>query len=114
HRLHAIRARRALEVLFAAVLAGQEAARETEIADDAKTLATTKVRERAFERNAIVEVVPRLQRLEARQTVLLAHGERRLEARGLVIRGTDRADLAGRNELAEGTERLLERSARIV
>src|SRR5262249_40648711 len=80
HVFHAIAARAAFGIFRRTVLAGEKATRERKIADDPKLLALTELGQtialRLLELRAIVEVVPGLQRLIARQAFRPAHLQR--------------------------------------
>src|SRR5439155_2851434 len=91
--LHAAAARTLGEVRLRSVLAREESCAQREIGDHAETLAHAERLQITLEAVAIVQVVLRLQRLVARQTVRLAGFERLRQTRGRQIRGTDRPDL---------------------
>src|SRR5207244_8354759 len=97
-----------------AIFACEKSGREREIRDHAEVLAHGQVLQLALESVAIVQVVQRLQRLVARESMRRAHLEHLRQTRGRIVRSADRLDFALAKELLIGTERLFERRLLVV
>ena len=104
---NAAAARAFAEIGLAAVLAAQKPLGEAEIGDDADLFGNAQVGKRAFEREAVVEIVLRLQHLVARQRLQAGDIERRPQLGGIEIGGAGMADLALGDQLPIGAERFL-------
>ncbi len=114
HFLYAAAARALLEVGLAAVLAGQEAAGQRVVGDDADALFQNQRLQRALVVGAFIEVVVRLQGLVAGQLLGGADAERFGQARRVVVGGADGAHLALPDELVVGRQRFLQRRVLVV
>src|SRR5262249_28350509 len=112
--LHAGRARGRRQRLARAVLAGEKAARQRRVGDDADLLLATEGLELALVLVAHDEVVLRLDRLVADEAALVARPERAGETPGDVVRRADVTHLALTNEIVKRAQRLVERRVRIV
>src|SRR5262249_34570181 len=90
------------------VLAGQEAARERRVGNDADMLLETERLQLSLVLIAEHEVVLRLDRFVADVAPRVALPERPREAPGVIVRGADVADLALADEIVERPQALVE------
>src|SRR6516162_3669710 len=102
------------QILFTAVLAGQEAGGERVIGNDADLLLDAERLQLRLETLAVVEIVERLQALEARQVLPLTHLQGLSETGRAMVGSADRPYLAFPDEAIIGLQRLLEVSLGIV
>src|SRR5690606_17349892 len=97
-----------------AVLAGEEAGRETVVGHDTKSFLDTQISQWPVKGSAIIKIVFRLQDFIAREGVLFRDRQRFSELLGIVVGRTDRLHLTGFEKFLVRAERFLVRRVRIV